>query len=464
MDDKNRHLSEDEILNITRKAMNKTFGMFGLEITQKIGKGGLGTVVEEYIFQYKANSDANPDFIDAQIELKVTPVKQNKDGTFSSKERLVLNMINYMEEADATFETSSFYHKNKRLLIWFYLYSKGKHPSEFLITNYTLFEFEHSLYYSIIKRDWKFIHSKIIKGEAHLISESDTTFLAACTKGANSSILTHQPFSSTLAKPRAYSFKSSFMTRMYREIIHAVSPYVSFISDEEWMNNPLEEVYKEKLSIYHGLTIRELKNKLHVSYEGKDITFKLVQRMLGLTGKQTQTQEMKDASIKLKTIRLTQSGTPKESMSFPAFEFEELMIKKWEESDLREMFVDWKFMFVIFKCNVIGEHYFDCIKFWNVPNSLVDGPIKDLYLRCVEIVSSGNIIKTIDSKGHFIDNFPKESKKSGGNGICHVRPHGRNANDTFNLPVADKLTGLTTYPKQCFWFNKMFIKSLLKKL
>ena len=146
MDDKFRHLSEAEILEITKKAMHKTFGDFGLDENYNgRNKGGLGGFVEENIFKYAANSDDNPDFIDAGIELKVTPIKRNNDGSLSSKERLVLNMINYKSEALATFKTSSFYKKNKRLLIWFYLYSMGLHPSQFEITDYYLFEFENNL-------------------------------------------------------------------------------------------------------------------------------------------------------------------------------------------------------------------------------------------------------------------------------------------------------------------------------
>ena len=44
------------------------------------------------------NNDDSPDFIDEGIELKLTPVKKNNDETFSSKERLVLNMLNYCDE------------------------------------------------------------------------------------------------------------------------------------------------------------------------------------------------------------------------------------------------------------------------------------------------------------------------------------------------------------------------------
>ena len=464
MDDKNRYLPEHVILSITQSCLNKTFGELGLGVVNKSNKGGLGGFVEENVFKYSSNTDDNPDFISAGIELKVTPVRMNQDGTYSSKEKLVLNMINYVNEVDKTFETSSFYHKNRRLLIWFYLWSKGVAPSEYKITNYDLFEFEHSVQYQTIKRDWEIIHKKIVNGKAHEISESDTTFLAACTKGANSLALTSQPNSIIKAKPRAYAFKNGFMTRLYRELIHAIAPYVSFVSDDEWMKNPLEELYKEKLSVYHGMSIQDLKNKFYLRTNPKDICFRIAQKMLGLDGKASSTQEMADAGIKLKTVRLTKNGTPHESMSFPAFDFTELLDKTWEESDIREDFVDWKLMFVVFRDDENGVCRFDRVCFWNIPNSLVDGEIKKMYEKCADLLRKGKVIMEIDSKGRVKDYFPKETKERGGNGVCHVRPHGRIADDTFDLPVPDKLTGKTKYTKQCFWFNKLFIKKIIEEL
>ena len=461
MNDTNRYLEENQIIAITKKCINKTFGELGLSSLNKSNKGGLGGFIEENVFNYPSNSDENPDFINAGIELKVTPVRLNQDGTYSSKERLVLNMINYTSEVSKTFETSSFYRKNKRLLIWFYLYTKGLNPADFKITNYDLFEFENSIQYKTIKRDWEIIHKKIFLGKAHEISESDTTFLAACTKGANSTILTSQPNSSVLAKPRAYSFKCGFMTRLYRNLIHSVGPYVSFISEDEWLKNPLEEVYKEKLKKYKGMSILELKHRFYLTSNAKDITFRIAQKMLGLEGNSTSTLEMADAGIKLKTVRLSKSGTPHESMSFPAFDFTELLTTKWEESDIREDFVDWKLMLFIFKDDTSGICRFDKIIFWNIPNAIVDGPIKEMYGKCVDAVSTGNVIMDVSYDGTVKDYFPKESEKRGGNGVCHVRPHGRNSKDTFALPVPDKLTGRQEYTKQCFWFNKMFVKKII---
>lgn len=458
MDDKNRHLSEKEILDITKRAMHKKFGDFGLDDTYNPNnKGGLGGFVEENIFEYSANTDDNPDFIDAGIELKVTPVKKNTNGTISSKERLVLNTINYKKEALADFENSSFYRKNKRLLIWFYLYSQGVHPSQFEITDYSLFEFENSLQAKVIERDWNIIHDKIVDGRAHEISESDTEFLAACTKGAKGTDTVEQYNSNILAKPRAYSFKGSFMTYIYRNYVHHIAPYTPTVSEEEWMNNPLEEIYKEKMSVYHGKSQKELCSKFQVSPGAKNLNFILAKKMLGIT-KGKQTPEMEIADIKLRTITVDKNGYPTEGMPFGAFEFEELVNTPWEESSIREEFVDLKLMLFVF----IEENRvirFDKVVFYNIPNSVVDGKVKEMHEECAKLVKEGNAF-FYDENGKIIDKFPKEDRFS--NGVCHVRPHARIKADTFDLPVPDKTTGITKYTKQSFWFNKSFVEKILK--
>ncbi|HRM87178.1 MAG TPA: MutH/Sau3AI family endonuclease, partial [Prevotella sp.] len=93
------------------------------------GKGGLGQAVEKFHYGYKPNSDAEPDFKEAGLELKCTPLKElKKDKSMAAKERLVLNIINYIEEAKETFETSSFWKKNKLLLLMFYLHEANVDP------------------------------------------------------------------------------------------------------------------------------------------------------------------------------------------------------------------------------------------------------------------------------------------------------------------------------------------------
>jgi len=56
-------------------------------------KGGMGTLIEERFFGYKANSDREADFAEAGVELKATCIDRRKNGKDAAGERLVLTMI-----------------------------------------------------------------------------------------------------------------------------------------------------------------------------------------------------------------------------------------------------------------------------------------------------------------------------------------------------------------------------------
>lgn len=174
-------------------------------------KGSFGNAVEEYYFMYGPNSDSEPDFAEVGLELKTTPLEKNKRGEYSAKERLVLSMIDYMNVVDETFETSSVLHKAEDILLISYLYDKDKDPLDYTIEVVSEWGIpEEDL--PIIKKDWETVVDKVREGKAHEISGSDTLYLEACTKAANSSARRRQPFSSALAKPRAWALKASYMT------------------------------------------------------------------------------------------------------------------------------------------------------------------------------------------------------------------------------------------------------------
>ncbi len=72
----------------------------------------------------------------------------------------------------------------------------------------------------------------------------------------------------------------------------------------------------------------------------------------------------------------------------------------------------------------------------------------------VETVSKGEIVKEVTEKGVRKTFFPKKIE----NRISHVRPHAKDKDDTYELPIADKLTKLTEYTKHCFWLNASYVK------
>ena len=194
-----------EIKGIPLKNVDKTGRL-------STGKGAIGTVIEESWFEYTPNSESEPDFPEAGVELKVTPYLRGRNG-IRAKERLVCNIINYMEEYDRTFMTSAFWHKCNTMLLMSYEHLTDKPKGDYHIDAAVLFSFpEEDLI--IIEHDWQVIIEKVRSGRAHEISEGDTMYLAACTKGANASSVRPQPFSSMPAKQRAYSLKSSYMTQI----------------------------------------------------------------------------------------------------------------------------------------------------------------------------------------------------------------------------------------------------------
>ena len=181
------------------------------------GKGAVGTVIEEGWYGYRPNSESEPDFPEAGVELKVTPYVRGKNG-IRAKERLVCNIINYMEEYQKTFDTSAFWHKCGTMLLMSYEHRYDVPKGDFTIDEAVLFQFpEEDL--AIIRRDWETVMDKVRRGEAHLLSEGDTLYLAACTKGASAQSVRPQPFSAVPAKQRAWSLKSSYMTRILNTYI-----------------------------------------------------------------------------------------------------------------------------------------------------------------------------------------------------------------------------------------------------
>jgi DNA mismatch repair protein MutH len=183
---------------------------------EKQNKGRFGQKVEEFYFSIKNNSRSEPDFTDTEIELKITPLKELKNGNLVPKERLVCNIINFNEIVSEKFETSSFMEKNKRTLIIRYIdpMDKKVHELDYQFHSVEFLELKKSKYYSEFKKDWNKIVEKIKKGKAHELSESDTCYLGACTKGANNTSLRSQPFSEEPAMQRAFSFKSQFMKKL----------------------------------------------------------------------------------------------------------------------------------------------------------------------------------------------------------------------------------------------------------
>lgn len=458
--------TKDEIQILAKSALGKTFKeLNNMNVTtiynneynkddEKFNKAFFGHLFETNVYGYNINSISAPDFIDAGIELKVTPYKKNKDNTLSAKERLVLNIINYMDEYKNEFYSSHFWFKNNKIQIIWYFYEPHKNKNDLRITHELLFTFPKEDLPIIIK-DWETIINKIKQGKAHEISEADTMYLGACTKGANKKSVREQPFSSIKAKQRAFCLKTSYMTGLVRKYIGNYEDVEKVIkNDGESFTEFVENVTKK----YQGKTQKQLMHEFNIDSNAKNLNGILIARMFNVKSRLRDTDEFQKANIVPRTIRVEENGHIKESMPFPYFNYMDFKTTDWEESKLKEELETTKYMFFIFK-KKDNDYIFSGIKLWNMPELTLENEVKNMWNNTKNIILSGNIIKSINNMGKRNTNFPG----IGDNGVCHVRPHARDSKDTLPLPVKDKLTGLAEYTKHCFWLNSKYLENILKE-
>lgn len=447
-----KYSTKEEILKRAQEAINIPLKDIDKTGRLSTGKGAVGSIIEESWFGYSINSESEPDFPEAGVELKVTPYIIGKKGEIRAKERLVCNIINYMEEYDKTFKTSSFWHKCETMLLMSYEHIKDVPKGDYKIDKAVLFSFPIEDLV-IIERDWNIIMKKVRDGEAHLISEGDTMYLAACTKGANASSVRKQPFSDVMAKQRAYSLKSSYMTQILNQYIFGTATNERIITDwKQLQNHSFEDVIVEKLRPYFGKTQDQLKKQFGMEdCNAKNLNEVLLAKMLGIKGKIAYTDEFQKACIVPKTIRVQRNGNIKENMSFPTFDFIKLSKEtEWEESDLYNYLAPTKFLFVIFQENDDGELVFDRVKFWNMPVDDLE-EVHRVWQRTVDTIRNG--VKLIPTSRGISNDLPKQSESP----IAHVRPHGKDGSDKLPLPDGRMMT------KQCFWLNNSYIEKQIKE-
>jgi DNA mismatch repair protein MutH len=409
-------------------------------------------ILEKFYFSYDPNSKSEADFIKVGMELKSSPLKQIKNNEYRSKERLVLNIINYLNVVNQNFENSDFFKKNTCILLIFYL-----HIAEFDVLDYIIKLVDEWSFpntdLEVIKKDWQTINQKIADGKAHELSEGDTYYLGACTKGANANSTRMQPFSDIPAKQRAYSFKQGYVNHIIASIANeSTGVYGKLIPSVEIAKKlTIEEIVISRFKPYFGKTIEQIlaKTGVEINRTAKGFYATLTKAILGIELNQ-EIEEFEKAEIIVKTVRLKENNLPKEDISFRNFKYEELVNENWDESDFKNI-LEHKFLFVFyqFECdNLILRK----VKFWNMPFSDILKAEK-VWAKTKEIITKGEIVKLVRNEVRFT-NFPNKSFNS----VAHVRPHAKDAKDTYPLPLIDKLTKAKEYTKHCFWLNNTYVR------
>jgi DNA mismatch repair protein MutH len=399
-------------------------------------RGDLGSLVEKYYFEHTPPNNHDPDFKEAGLELKTTGVVLNSKG-YKAKERLVLTMIDFEALSKENWKESLFLKKCQLMLILFYLYSK---ETPVIDRRFVL----KPLLYSIpesdliqIKRDWEFIRQRICDGKAHELSEGDTFYLGACRKGSGGEkeSLRRQPFSTELAKSRAFSFKQGYVNKLLEghnknETSIGLSKTIS-----------IEEATKLRFDPFIGKSVDEISKELTYfkkSINSKGFLKEISNRILARNGQTV--LELDKAGIEMKTIRLRKSGKPKESMSFPGFKYLDIVNEDWEDSSFFEK-LEHKFLFVIFQSDEFGKEVLLKAVYWNMPyeDRLEAKRVWEETKRRVAFDAS---------------KLPGMSESR----VAHVRPKARNGSDKLPTPQGDMQV------KKCFWLNGSYISEIISGL
>lgn len=475
--------SKESIYKFAKKLLGKNFNDIRLnyniqnglvieeniqEYAQNIPKGNYGHIIEKEYFGLTINNEQRPDFEEAKVELKVSPYERTMKGLIKAGERLVITMIPYDENIEATFEESEVFKKINHILFVLYYRNKIKYPNpmEYPIDFVDMFSFYETLSEEdqlIIRQDYNYIQSKIKAGKAHELSEGETYYLGACTKGQNAekSYRKQHYNDEELAKGRAFSFKQSFFTRLINDYIINKK-----IEEEKIIKNPndldktsFENIVITKLETNIGKSETELFKLYNINTNAKNKYSLLAFRMLGI--KSNSAEEFTKAGIVVKTIRMERDTSIIEHMSFTNIDLIQFASEEWMESYIYNYFRETKFLFLIFKQNS-GVRIFKGAQFWNMPiQDLIEQVQKD-WKKTQDVINKG---VTFSISGNRVrNNIPSPSKTN----TFHIRPKAKKS--AYKILVNNELyvkgdieTDGTLLPngeimtKQSFWLNREYI-------
>ena len=201
-----------------------------------------------------------------------------------------------------------------------------------------------------------------------------------------------------------------------------------------------------------------------VDVSSKSIFSTLALEILGVHTENA--EEFEKSNTEIKTIRVEENGSIKESMSFPAISFEEFATEEWEDSILYDYFSETRILFVVFN-KKDGEYYLNRALFWHMPLPDLDGPGMKDWLRAQQVVREGVGFRL--SGLRMFNTLPNQSETE----IFHLRPHTNLS--AYYLPSlkgyirgdiekhADRLPNGDYMTKQSFWLNKDYVKKQIEK-
>lgn len=348
-----------------------------------------------------------------------------------------MNIIN--EE----YEFSKLLFKNKKVLIIWYRYEDNTNYADMEIMDYQLYDLSQDE--EIIKNDFYIIKDMVVKGEAHNLSEGQTSYLGACTKGADSSKTRPQPNNKKEAKPRAFCLKNSYMTGIFRSLLFENkinTEIATFKTIEEYVFNILKHYMgKTQLEMYNMITGDDYTNKIP-----KNISKMISDRLIGKDEELEDKNELfKKTTYVIKNLPVYPNDEPVERMSFRNLRLSEFE-KNWEESDWKQYFEEVTLLVICFEVenNKVKNGYRKLKEIKTISFTDEDlESIKKAYEMVQEAINNENI---------NLLPYPNSYEKQ----IIEIAPKGIKGDDAYHNFFKNDTT------KTTFMLSKNFIAKKLK--
>ncbi len=441
--------TEKELLKYAQTIKGKTFKEIGIEKSKK-NKGSIGQQVEKVFFRIKNNSKSKPDFEKLGIELKVTPLKVNKNGTIVHKERLTLCNINFKKDICINYKASNLYKKTKKILIVYYVDNSKTPYLHDIFVDAFLWEPWGKENEKRLKRDYEIITNLINQSKANELSGRSTKFLEACTSGKNSKDLTEQ-LDLTKAKRRKYAFKTRFLNELIEK--HNINISKIPIIPEKYFVF-LENITKS----IKDKNIKEIleEHNLNITQNSKNILNTMMRKIIPLY--KVDIRDFKNKNISFHCVRINKKNKIVESLSLPYQQnFMNWMQIEWKESKWKKYLKNHKFIFFVFVKTILGSYVFKEIKFYSL--SLYElKQFEKTYNKMNKILKEG--VKIIEINRRKTNNFPKKRE----NPVCHIRPKAKEASyfkSSSSWILPNPISQYKYMTKQTFWINNTWLEKIL---
>lgn len=348
-----------------------------------------------------------------------------------------------MQIINEEFEFSKLLFKNKKILIIWYKFQENTNYADMEIMDYQLYDLSQDE--EIIKNDFYIIKDMVVKGEAHNLSEGQTSYLGACTKAATSANRTQQPNSLEPAKPRAFCLKNSYMTGIFRILLFGNqinTETASFKTAEEYVFNILKHYLgKTQLEIYNMITGEDYTNRIP-----KNISKMISDRLIGKDDELGDKNELfKKITYVIKNLSIFPGKEPVERMSFRNLRISEFE-KDWEESDWKQYFEEVTLLVICYeaKDKTVKNGYRTLKEIKTI--SFTDEDIEQIK-KAYEMVQEA-------IKNNDISLLPYPNSYE--NQIIEIAPKGVKGDDAYNNFFKNDTT------KTTFMLSKNFLEKKLK--